>query len=50
MTGKVLFQTKLFLMEEFQGGLADADDGEDLPSAKIGYVDRAGNLNWQPSR
>src|SRR5262245_34605888 len=49
-TGKILFQTKFFLMDEFQGGLAQVYDGEDLPSAKIGYIDRAGNLVWQPSR
>lgn len=48
--GKILFQTNFFLMKEFQGGLARVYDGEDLPSAKIGYVDRAGNLIWQPSR
>jgi hypothetical protein len=45
-----LIQTNFFLMREFQGGLAQVYEGEELPSAKIGYVDRAGNVIWQPSR
>jgi WG repeat protein len=49
-TGKILFQTKFSLMHEFRGGLAKVYEGEDLPSTKIGYIDRAGNLVWQPSR
>jgi hypothetical protein len=49
-TGEILFQTEFFLMREFQGGLAQVFDGEDLPSAKTGYIDRAGKIVWQPSK
>jgi hypothetical protein len=49
-TGEILFQTKYFLMDEFQSGLAKVYDREYLPSAKIGYIDRTGKLIWQPSR
>ncbi len=49
-TGKILFQTKFILMHEFRGGLAQVSEGEDLPSTKIGYIDTAGNLVWQPSK
>ena len=48
--GKILFQSEFFLMDEFRGGLARVYDSHDLPSAKIGYVDRSGKLIWQPSR
>ncbi|HEX5081149.1 MAG TPA: WG repeat-containing protein [Blastocatellia bacterium] len=49
-TGEILFQTEFSLMMEFNGGLAQVFDGEDLPSAKIGYIDRAGKVIWRPSK
>jgi len=48
--GKILFQTDFFLMDEFLGGLAQVYDGQDLPSAKIGYIDGTGKIIWRPSR
>jgi hypothetical protein len=49
-TGKTLFQNEFSLMDKFRGGLARVYDGEDLPSAKIGYIDGAGKIIWRPSR
>lgn len=49
-TGNKVFDAPFFLVQEFRNGLAWVQSGDDVMTAKYGYIDRTGKIVWKPTR